>query len=404
MIEALNRKTTDRLGRYYTNKVVSDLLIKSMNLVSPNSILDLGSGNYSLSNMAKAVWENATIYSVDIDDRKNDGAPAHNHQHYMGDALDHNLNELIGIGFETFDAAVCNPPYIRPSWKEHFKTILEEAKLDSLLSASKVIGADILFIAQNLRFLKSNGRLGLIIPDGIISGKKNIKFREVLLCNHSIEKVIELPRRIFDKTDAKAHILILTKYGKSPDKIELSRLNVDGSLAKSIYISSDEAIKRMDYSYSLGKSSKSQNFHNLRKLGECIESVHRGNISSSELKRLDINIFHSTSFKEELIVDDRFSLKKPDLSHGVTYAKEGDILLCRVGRNSHKKIALIQQGYVHISDCVIKLTVKNEFKDSVLNFLVSDAGKAALQSITHGVGASHFTIDDLKSIYVPIEN
>jgi type I restriction enzyme M protein len=401
MIETFNRKNSDRLGRYYTNKVVSDLLIRSMNLDSPSSILDLGSGNYSLSNMAKSTWENATIYSVDIDDKKFNNS-AHNHQHYLGDALDHNLSELIGIGLETFDAAVCNPPYIRPSWKEHFKTILEDAKLDSLLSASNVIGADILFIAQNLRFLKTNGRLGLIIPDGIISGKRNSKFREVLISNHSIEKVIELPRKIFDKTDAKAHILILTKLGKSPEKIELSRLNDDGGLAESLFISTDEAICRMDYSYSL--ANRNLNTQNSLKLSECVEAISRGNISSSEIRKLDIKIFHSTCFGGNQLVNQSFSINEPELLKHVTHAKKDDILLCRVGRNAHKKVATVQNDYVHISDCIIKITPKVEFRRALLCFLLSDAGSSALQSITHGVGASHFTIDDVKNIRIPLED
>lgn len=69
-------------------------------------------------------------------------------------------------------SALCNPPYIRPGWRSHFGQILEDAGLSGVFPHIKCVPADILFIAQNLRFLRPSGKLGLILPDGIIAGEK----------------------------------------------------------------------------------------------------------------------------------------------------------------------------------------------------------------------------------------
>jgi type I restriction enzyme M protein len=246
-------KTSDHFGRYYTDSDIASLLIESMALPSPKLALDLGAGGGALVNEASRHWKNTEFITVDIDQEAKSSAlrtlrgPAFTH--HTADALDSSLAERLGLRYGDVDSGLCNPPYVRPAWRKHFAEILEEAGLSDVIPKIGCIPADVLFIAQNLRFLRNGGKLGLILPDGIIAGERYAKLRQSLATAHRIERVIELPRRVFRSTDAKAHIVVIAKHQTSNDDIEVQQLGGNGLLSQVIRLSPDCAAVRLDYSY-----------------------------------------------------------------------------------------------------------------------------------------------------------
>ena len=60
--------TSDILGRYYTNSYVGTILVSSMGAISPEFVLDLGSGDGALTTAAAKIWQDARYYTVDIDE------------------------------------------------------------------------------------------------------------------------------------------------------------------------------------------------------------------------------------------------------------------------------------------------------------------------------------------------
>ncbi|MGS0757644.1 N-6 DNA methylase, partial [Roseateles sp. GG27B] len=193
-------------------------------------------------------------------------------------------------------SALCNPPYVRPKWRKHFGQILEEAGLSGVFPRISSVPADILFVAQNLRFLQSGGKLGLILPDGMIAGEKCFELRKALASSHHLERVIELPRRIFRGTDAKAYIVVLTKHGMPADEIELRRLESDGSLTGAVHLDMNRAGARMDYSFHAPRAPNESERSRVPLLRDLVESVGRGAFSSSERKLCGFPVFHTTDF------------------------------------------------------------------------------------------------------------
>lgn len=57
---------TDPFGRYYTSACVSDILVASLSIKNPQFVLDLGSGDGSLSKAAGKRWGRAKYITVDI--------------------------------------------------------------------------------------------------------------------------------------------------------------------------------------------------------------------------------------------------------------------------------------------------------------------------------------------------
>ena len=158
LTNTIQQSGSDPLGRYYTNSLVSRTLVREMNLTNPNLVVDLGTGDGSLSAEAAQIWTSARFITVDIDSRitetNNHRLKEINGNHFKFDVLNSQLHHQIGLDLASADGAICNPPYIRPRWRKDFAEILEDAGLSGVFPSIKDVGADVLFIAQNLRLLR----------------------------------------------------------------------------------------------------------------------------------------------------------------------------------------------------------------------------------------------------------
>lgn len=399
-------KTSDRYGRYYTDQQVANLLIRSIHRRTPKLILDLGCGDGVLVEAARKQWSNSEFITADIDIAANNVAQARNSgglfKHYVIDALSSAVDRKIGISFGSVDISLCNPPYVRPKWRKHFGEILEEAGLSHISPRLGSIPAEVLFAAQNLRFLRAGGKLGIILPDGIISGEKFASLRTALAHFHRIEKVIELPRGIFQKTDAKAHILVLSKDQSPSDRISVYRVGNDGVLSPPIRVENEQAERRLDFSYLASRSDTKIGTTDDLTLRRYAKFIKRGSYSSAAIRTLEFPVFHTTDFTSDPFhIPKSFVMaaSKATGSLGVV-AEKGDILIARVGRNLAKKVCMVTRGPILISDCVITLRVCSRQRADIFNFLISEQGTQALESISHGVGAKFVTVEGILSLKI----
>lgn len=393
---------SDILGRYYTTSRVGTILMRSIGSISPESVLDLGAGDGALTAAAAKLWQNATYYTVDID--KNAGSASlpellgRSFRHHVGDALSLAIEKKLGLELGSADLAICNPPYIRPRWRKGFASILEDAGLSHVLPKLADMPAEILFIAQNLRFLKNHGRLGLIVPDGVIAGERFTGLRNALATEHCIERVIELPRGIFRKTEAKAHILVMSKSSEGTSEIQVRRLDESGVLSPELRVQREQAAGRLDYSFLAGGMGKKKTKQT--RIGNVTISLSRGSFSSSQRAKCDFPVLHTTDLSPSVdVVNRKFQMPAVSANQGqFKLAKPGDILVGRVGRNFEEKVCKVKSGTVAVSDCIFILRVAPEHQDCVFAYLKSDPGRKALRSSSRGVGAKFLTIDALQNI------
>lgn len=394
--------TSDFLGRYYTNSYVGTILVNSMGTISPESVLDLGAGDGALTAAAAKIWHNASYYTVDIDENARSASLPEllgsSFRHHVGDALSSGIEKELGLELGSADLAICNPPYIRPRWRKGFASILEDAGLSHVLPKLADMPAEILFIAQNLRFLKNNGRLGLIVPDGVIAGERFSGLRNSLALEHCIERVIELPRGIFRRTEAKAHILVISKSGKGPDEIPVQCLDQLGVLSPELKIQREKATERLDYSFLAGARGKKKTKQT--RIGDVTIFLSRGSFSSSERANCDFPVLHTTDLSPAVFeVSRKFNMPAASAKLGqFKLAKPGDILVGRVGRNFEEKVCIVNSGSVAVSDCIFILRVAPEHRDAVFAYLKSGPGREALSFSSHGVGAKFLTTDALQNI------
>jgi len=404
----------DPFGRYYTSDWISDALIRSIPVKSPSVIIDLGSGGGALTNVAAKRWEKARIVTVDSDGDAETATFIQNgrsakRQHFVYDALDEHLDDKIRVRLSTVDVAICNPPYIRPKWKDTFGNILEEAGLTSSLKSIYDASADVLFIAQNLRFLRREGRLGIILPDGIITGEKFAGLRRLLLNSHKIESVTQLPRRVFSSTEVQTHLLVLQKGMSSNGDVTLRSLNRDGNLTESIQIPAELGSHRLDFEYHnatrLKKKTKAKHFT----LDEHASLITRGTLNSKIARESEYDVFHTDCFPPSNsktitlpLNREHYSIVKQQVPTHTVFAAPGDILLARVGRNFNEKVCQVKKGWGLISDCVFLIRVDEKYRQSVFKYFNSDQGRDWLCAISRGTGARYITVSDLKQLRIPI--
>jgi type I restriction enzyme M protein len=401
-------RTSDHFGRYYTQQSVAALLVRSMALESAGLVIDLGAGDGALVSEAWRMWDRARFVTVDIDGTASSihlaGITGAGHTHHIGDALDRDLDKKIGIGYGAVDSALCNPPYLRPRWRRHFADILEDAGLSDVVPEFSALPADILFIAQNLRFLRQGGKLGLILPDGLIAGEKYMRLRQTLATEHQLERVIELPRGIFKRTDAKAHIVVLAKRAPTSEPIRVQRLDVSGELTPAIEIEPSAASLRLDYSYLEARDDLRKRESRTRRqtLAHIARLVSRGVYSSASLRQCPFPVFHTTDFGAELVeVPRSFTLSKRGLAQAAgVIAMPGDILVARIGRNLEQKICKVTHGPIAISDCILLLRVAPAHQTNVFRYLRSNPGRLAIRSASHGVGARFITPQALLQLQI----
>lgn len=365
-----------------------------------DKILDLGSGPGSLSSAAKKRWPNAKITSVDIETK--------NHisdlRHITADVFEHSLPETINLPEGSIDVAISNPPYIKIKWQDNLKLIIESSGLPSNSIPRKAYSAELIFIAQILRMLKPGGEAAVILPDGILTAEKFSEFRESLIRNHSVKRVIELPARSFKRTEAKTHIVVFSKAGgpSKSDYIELRTLESDMHISRPIHISHVHGAQRLDYSFYKQRSDPKEVRESVTL--SSIATVMRGKQSSSDIRLIELPTVHTTDITSPTCKltlegsDHLISLEKL----GYLIARPGDILLARVGRNLSQKIALINSGYAIVSDCLFIIRSQTQEQQSIFDYLVSEQGQTTIESLTYGVAARQISKKQLCNLQLEI--
>ncbi|MGW9232846.1 N-6 DNA methylase [Pseudorhizobium sp. NPDC055634] len=374
------------LDQYFTIGSVSDHLVSLFDSPVASNILDLGAGGGSLAAAAVRRWSEASVTTVDIDHRVTNHLHASlqatataRHTHHVADALDADLPVMFQG--RAFELAVCNPPYSRIPWRDGFARILSEAGLDDLHAIPReALTSDVLFLAQILRLARPGAEIGVIVPDGLVSGLRTRPIREALMRRTEIMRVVELPNGSFKGTEAKAHVVVLRNRPPSDRPILVGRLD-KGAVGSMVRVRPTQAVERLDwthYSVTVGRSRPT-----LRELGA---NVARGNLSSVEIKDAKGPVFHTTDF--HAVADKMCRLAESEVfeTRHVT-ASPGDILLARVDRKLQEKVCMVYSGSAALSDCIFRIRLPSELRSRVFDFLASPAGRDALQSTARGVGA-----------------
>lgn len=374
------------MAQYYTSVEISDLLVKQLGSLSPSNILDIGCGDSNLLVAAGARWKKANLFGIDIDPVNI--SKTHNKLTLLsGDGFDPNLYHKIIETCGEIDLSVSNPPYLSIDYTKKEKHILSLAGFDKIIGQNiRFIPSELVFLAQNLRVMKPNAELAIILPAGLISGVKWQTFRDFILNEFDIQACIQLPQNAFKKTEASTFALILKKAPAQNKKIKIS--NINSSIKYDI--SREDAIKRMDYQY---YSQPYYNVHLGLSSADDIE-IFRGNLSNKQLRESGLDYIHTQDLS---IGFNEISRNNQIESSPMKYAVKGDILIARVGTRCIGRVSYLKKGKLPISDCVFVIRTKNS--NALWNSIKSSQLTDFLKFSALGVGAKYITIEMLKEIF-----
>ena len=354
------------------------MLVARLRESKVSTAVDLGTGSGVLLSALAGRWPAARYISVDIDPvaLASKSAQLARHQHFCLDALDSRLSRRIRLEAGSADAAVCNPPFIKPEWRSGFSTILARAGLPSPTSAVRY-GADVLFLAQNLWMLRKGGQLGIIVPAGVISGSKGKSIREALLAAHTISDVIELPARAFKRTEVKTFATSLTAHESHVGPVTLGRFDADLGLMAPIEVTPAEALERLDYGF-----YEAEAVYAFPKATSCRTDsdfeVLRGNLSMTQATRRSWRVLHTSQlcdFRERAGIRLPSRLPVGASRENVVVTRPGDIVMGRVGRNALAQINVVESGTAVISDCVHIIRPRGRSTESLFAALCSPEGQ-----------------------------
>jgi type I restriction-modification system DNA methylase subunit len=236
--------------------------------------------------------------------------------------------------------------------------------------------------------LKDGGQLGIIIPDGLITSHRYRLFRENLIQNYKIKGIIELPSKVFSKTEAKTYILIIKKDKKTSRTVPVYLSNHIGEIIDKIMVRKEDLIQRMDFTYNSWNKVIKSTGPSLQDLGV---SIIRGRQSKKELFNSGKRYLHTSDLK---VAIEFLNVGENIFDNNLPHAKEGDIVISRVGKILGK-VLYIEKGQVLISDCVYVIRTQKKFRRRIIQTLVSDYGQKWIQAHAHGVCAKVISKTDL---------
>lgn len=383
------------LAQYYTQESISNLLLSKILIKNPKKILELGVGNGSLFRAAKFKWKKSDIIGgdIDLDNINTLKQEFPKTKLYVINGLSSNLNSELKIELGSIDVGICNPPYIPIKKTDLFGEILEKSNL-GMISQYNQITSDLIFLAQNLLMLKNGGELGIIIPDGLLTSHYFKYFRERLINNYKIKGIIELPAKVFLKTEAKTHILIIKKSNSHYKNVPIYLSNNKGEITNKISVDKQHLLYRMDYNYHSWKISNKIIGKTLNELGV---EISRGTLSKKELLLCGQEFIHTSDLNSFFTIK---SFKNNTEQENLKYAEEGDIIISRVGKRCLGKIMYVESGKVLISDCVYRLRASEIHRKKIIESLNSEYGRNWIKAHSHGVCAKVISKVDLLNFKI----
>jgi len=461
-------------GQYFTRREIVEFMVDMLEPTKDDICLDpaCGSGGfllYSMDRVRKKAEVDYTgdkraineiywyfpiqnIFGVEINDRiariammdmviHEDGHTNIENNDSLGDPKLFNPKRDVKLGKYTF--LLTNPPF---GAKVSDEEVVKQYELGSKQKKRKSQRTEILFIERCLDFLRPGGRMGIVLPDGILTNSSLQYVRDFIERKTRILAVVSLPQTAFVPVGAgvKASLLFLQKkrfdgeeignypifmsiaehigYDATsrPDKNELPEilgeykefLKAKRKFNPAFVVEKEQLEGRLDplhYLWQQRIKLQKVSEWKIYALKDVCENIFCGpfgsEIKSSAYVETGVPFIRITNVQlGELNTTDLVYITKDDSERlRRTKLKTGDLVISQ--RGTVGNVAEIPEDIptCNISANLIGVVPRSEVNTKyVLWFLVSDRGQAQFKAITSGHIQNKITTDDVKSIKIPL--
>lgn len=390
------KKTT--LGQFYTPSAISHAMSREVSKILrsyPAHICDYAAGDGSLLKSANNTWPNAKIYAYDIDPKNIDliSQQFNAWSTLCTDSITFNDDRQ-------YDVALGNPPFIKIAASKQSIQLLSQLFDVQNIRSGASIRSEVVFLAKYIDSLHDGGVLSIIVPESIINSEKLQFVRRKMLNSFSKLSVLEIGLKKFDRAEVTTYLITgqLSK-GACDQDLTVGKLTPDGKIDDLITVQKSDCITRMDYKFIKNKQYINMLIKNTTQtIGDVSEPITRGRKTRLQLEESMEPYFHTTSFKYlndgKAVLSGDHDLHQSNSPTHLT--QEGDILIPRIGRNSHKLQAVVVEGNAVLSDSVLRIRTNKENRNKVYDSLNSEAGIMWREIHSNGGCARVITLDSVK--------
>ena len=386
------RNTADRLGQVFTPQPIAELLAESIpvDACEVRRVLDLGAGKGALS---KAVLERnslATATLVEIDRaniRALEATFPDRTTIIRADVL-----KRVWKAPTHVDLIVSNPPYGTIPSSPELEEILAMSGLAIPAGGGEWVRGDVAFVARAWGLAEHGTGMGLIVAAPMIRDPAYRLLRQRLVGELRGLCVTQLNECTFQNAQVRAFMISGQRTAHRRRNVLLRKAKADGTIIDEIEISYSAATTSLDIDYHQA----------VQRIDVCADtisdtlasigaSITRGSRSQREFERLGLSAFHTTDFPgatEEIVLQG--SAHKTFHS-----ARQGDILIPRVGSRCLVRQARVSGGTGLFTDCIYRLSVDKCYRARVWKTLSSSFGAEWRIVNAGGSCAKHLPIQTL---------
>jgi type I restriction enzyme M protein len=385
-------------GQFATPGWVAELLCSRLR-IRPHLAVDLGVGKGALALAITQRYPDSHVVGVD-----NYVIPRDN-QTVMGKAGV--TLERRDIGAPLFSrwfhgkygdvsTVVCNPPFTYVENKASIHQLLVSEGIHASQGAKRQ-RLDLIFLAHALKLLKPGGEMAFILPVSAFGMSRSIANLQAMVAHFGLTEIILLPQILYQDAEVETAILIFQTAAKRNvcDRFQLYTASSKGSINSNGQFSADDLAGE----FSRSTSADVARPNSLAGLGGVIA---RGKHSSRILSHSGVSHFHTTSFQKYPNYEVSFEQRgRPGHSNLDEPAREGDILIPRVGTRCLGRAAIVVRGNQYISDSVFRISVPASKRRNIWEFISSEAGATWQRRLARGACAKFISQRDLLSADLP---
>lgn len=218
-MEVKKQNAKNKLGQYFTPKIVADFMIEMADISEKSKILEPSCGHgIFLALLQQKGFNNLLAYEIDDELAKEFSCVRY--ESFVSAKIE-----------EKFDLIIGNPPYIR--WKNLEEVLKQELSSHAIWNTYFNSLCDYLyvFILKSIELLNENGQLIFICPEYWMNTTHSITLRNFMISNGYFEEIYHFNETpIFDKVTVSIVIFKFVKSKQRVDKIKVVKFYANQKL------------------------------------------------------------------------------------------------------------------------------------------------------------------------------
>lgn len=392
-MSSMNRKFKDDLGQHMTPKAVASLFGSEV-LDTPTAVIDLAVGDGALLAAVQRVHPDAVLCGIDCDPARLEQAAkaVESARLRLGDGLSTNFPRLSKADQQRV-LIVGNPPFLF-SQPSEVDAAWQARAFPGVDSKHGIRRTEMSFFSRALvEAKKRKGLVAILMPSPFASGILYAPYRQSLLRDFNLLKVINIEDARYRDTEASTVLLVVDTASTGTNDIEISRFCAAEAAKQVIYAGPIGEVDRLDAGY---WSAIDLHRSKVPTLGDVGVDVARGRFCKADAERVQRRVLHTTDLCKHAGATIRLSRAfDSDVDGYDITARAGDILLARTGTRVRWDPIMVTSGSAPITDHILRIRAPKNMRAQVAASFMHPNFATWLSSVSKGVCATVITKREL---------